>query len=276
MRKRRGRAGIIAIILLLIGSCLNVFGEGTSQVFDEAGLLDGSEALQLESRVQNLRDTYDMNFLLVTTEDAQGKDSEEYADDFCMDRGFYEDEQKGTALFLIDMDNRSVWISTSQDMQYYLTDDRIEDVIDGGFTALKEGRYGDCFSGMLDQTVEFLEEGIPDGQYRYDEETGRIVRYRSIKPFEAGIAVLIALAAAAGAAVWVIGRYQMKWGNYEYPFREKGEMKLSVKEDRFVNQIVTTRRIPKNPPPSEGDGGARTTTHTSSGGGSFGGGGRDF
>lgn len=267
---------MLLLLLLLAASCLPVFGEEKQQVFDGASLLDADQAQQLESRVQSLRETYRMNFLLVTTQDAGGKDSEAYADDFCMDQGFYEDEQNGTAVFLIDMDNRSVWISTSRDMQYYLTDNRVQQVIDGGFAALKEGRYAECFVGMLDQTVEFLEAGIPDDQYRYDEETGRVVRYRSIRPFEAGIAFLIALAAAGGAAVWVVGRYRMKWGNYEYPFREKGRMKFQVKEDRFVNQIVTTRRIPRNPPPSQGGGGSRTTTHTSSGGGSFGGGGRNF
>lgn len=276
MRRLGLHTGILASLFLALAICLPVLGAEDGQVFDQAGLLSSGQIQQLESQAENLKETYRMNFVLVTTEDAQGKDSEEYADDFCMDYGFYDNEEKGTVTLLIDMDNRNVWVSTAKDMIYYLTDDRIEGVIDAGYEELRAGDYAACFANMLNQTAAYLEEGIPGDQYIYDTETGKIIRYRSIRPLEAGIAALIALAVAAGICIWVVGSYRMKWGTYQYPFREKGRMKLDAQSDRFMNQVVTTRRIPKNPPPSGGGGGSVSSTHTSRGGGSFGGGGRSF
>ena len=62
----------------------------------------------------------------MTTEDAEGKTSEEYADDYYDYNGYAEDG----ALYLIDLDNGSVWISTAGKMIRYLTDERIDAVID--------------------------------------------------------------------------------------------------------------------------------------------------
>lgn len=275
MRKKRLQPYVAFAFLCLTAPCLEALGAGEAQVFDQADLLNEDQEERLESRAEELKDEWEMNFLLVTTEDAQGKESQEYADDFCMDHGFYDNGARGTAALLIDMDNRNVWVSTSGDMIYYLTDARIEDVIDAGYEQLRAGDYEACFANMLDRTGEYLDAGIEDDQYTYDAETGRIVRYRSIEPFEMWLAILIALAAAVGSCVWVIGSYRMKWGAYQYPYREKGRLKLDVERDVFTNQVVTTRRIPKDPPPSDG-GGSVSSTHTSSGGGKFGGGGRSF
>ena len=68
-----------------------------------------------------------------------------YADDFYMDNGYYDNGMDGGILFLIDMDNRQVWISTAHDMRYYLTDERLEDVIDAGYEELTEEKYALCF-----------------------------------------------------------------------------------------------------------------------------------
>jgi len=248
------------------------------QVFDQSGLMSLQEVSSITEKADVLREKYQMNFVIVTTNDAEGKTATAYADDFYMDYGFYDNEEKGGAIFLIDMDNRELRIETAGNMQYYLTDDRIEQVLDAGYNNLTEGQYYDCFSNLLEQTQAFIEEGVPSNQYIYDTETGEIKRYRSIRPIEILIAVLAALLAGGITCAAVIGKYRLKWGTYKYPFREKSSLALTGKEDRFINQIVNTRHIPRNPPPSAGGGGGagRSSTHTSGGGGSFGGGGRKF
>ena len=277
MRNRKPFIGAVLILLLALLCQLSVLA-AQGQVFDQAGLFESSQNADLRERTDLLREQYNMNMVVVTTDDAQGKDAQDYGDDFYMDNGFYGNEEKGGAQFLIDMDNRKVWISTAGDMQYYLTDARVEDVIDAGYGEIKAGNYYQAVCRMLERTAQWIEEGIPADQYTYNEETGEIVRYRSITPMEAGIAAAIALAAAAAVCFGVAGRYQLKWGTYKYPYQEKCSLKLTRKNDRFTNQIVTTRHIPKSPPPSSGGGGGGggTTVHTSSGGGSFGGGGRGF
>lgn len=276
MKKLNCKMGLLLLFLCIFLPGILALAE-EEQIFDQAELLDSRQIQQIREQTDLLREKHQMNFVIVTTNDAMGKDTEDYADDFYMDHGFYDNGKAGGLTLLIDMDNRQVWISTAGDMIYYLTDDRIQEVIDRGYEQLKNGEYAACFLNMLEGAADYVEEGIPSDLYIRDTETGKIVKYRSILPWEAALAVAIALAAAAGAAVWVVGSYRMKWGTYKYPYESKSSMKLYVKNDRFVNQVVTTRHIPRNPPPSGGGGGGSvSSTHSSSGGGTFGGGGRGF
>ena len=250
-----------------------------AKVFDYAGLFSESETMNLQKQAESIAGDHDLNMIILTIDDAEGKDSRDYADDFYENNGFYGNGAKGGTLFLIDMDNREVYMSNSGDMSYYITDKRRESVLDAaGYDRLKNQEYASCMEDMMDETLRWVEKGIPADQYTYDEATGKIVRYRSIRPFEWVIAAVIALVSAAAACGGVIGKYRLKWGGYKYPYRDKSKVTLKRKEDRFMNQVVTTRRIPRNPPPSSGGGGGggRTTIHTSSGGGSFSGGGRKF
>lgn len=275
VKMRRFAGAVLALILVLLpglGVCA-----AESGVFDEAGLFSGAESAELERKAEEISEAYDMNVLVVTTDDAQGKDARDYADDYYMDNGYYDNEAKGGTLYLIDMDNREVYMCNAGDMSYYITDSRREDVLDAGYDQVADGEYYACIANMMGETAHWLERGIPVDQYTYDEETGEIVRYRSIRPMEWVIAIVLALAAGGAAVGAVIGKYRMKWNPYKYPVKEKSSIRITGKEDRFVNQVVTTRVIPKNPPPPpDGGGGSQTTTHTSSGGGTFSGGGRGF
>lgn len=269
---------LLCLLLLFLLCSIHAQAAREKQIFDQSGLMNDREISAITEKANELREKYQMNFVILTTDDAGGKTAMEYADDFYMDQGFYDNDEKGGATFLIDMDNRELWIGTAGDMRYFLTDERIEQVIDAGYSFLRDKEYYDCFEQLLEQTRIFLEKGIPSDQYTYDTETGEIVRYRSIRPIEALIALIAALAAGGIACALVVGKYRLKWGTYKYPFREKSKLTLTGKEDRFMNQVVTTRHIPRNPPPGSGGGGGggRSSTHTSGGGGNFGGGGRKF
>ena len=91
----------------------------------------------------------------MTTEDAEGKTAEEYADDYYDYNGYAEDG----VLYLIDLDNGSVWISTAGKMIRYLTDARIDAVIDAGYDNLKAKNYADGILEMLNETESYLEDG---------------------------------------------------------------------------------------------------------------------
>lgn len=278
MRKNIMKVMTAFLLLILLGVKTEAAETSVSQVFDQADLLSDSEIADLETRTAELKEQYKMNFVVVTTDDAEGESVRAYADDFYMENGFYNNGENGGVLFLIDMDNREVALSTAGDMIYYLTDERIDWVIDAGYDDLAEGHYHNCLYSMIENTRSYLEQGIPSNQYTYDEETGKIKKYRSITVTEAVIALAGALAAAGIVCGFIVAKYRFRLGTYKYSVRDKSRIHLTVQNDRFVNQVVTTRRIPKDPPPSSGHGGSsgRSTTHTSSGGGTFGGGSRKF
>ncbi|MCI5858544.1 MAG: TPM domain-containing protein [Blautia sp.] len=250
-------------------------------VFDKADLLTDAEEEELNEKANDLAGTFHMNFVILTTDDAEGKEAQAYADDFYMDNGFYDDGKDGGAIYLIDMDNRRVQVETAGDMKdLYITDARVEEIVDAGYENVKDGAYAEAFEGMLNATADFIEEGVASGKFNYNEDTGEYTYFdteeeesRRITPVEFLIALGIALAAGGVAVSTVIGTYHLKWGTYEYPYKDKAGLKVRRSRDDFIGSHVTHRRIERESSSSDS---GMTTTHDSSGGGNFGGGGRDF
>lgn len=264
---------LCCLVFVMTGSgvvqvCAAQSGSGR-YVVDLADILTEGEEQEIEDRVKEMSEKWNQDFVVVTTDDAQGKESQEYADDYYDYNGY----QENGVLYLVDLDNSNVWISTSGTMIRFLTDRRIQLVIDSGYEDLKSQNYADGFLEMLDQTDKYMEDGIPDNQYTYNVETGEISRHYSLSVGEI-VAALVAALACGGVFFCIINaKYKMKIGNYSYPFREKGRIDYTRREDIFVNQTVTRRHIPKNPP-SGGSGGS--SVHTSSSGSVHGGGGRSL
>lgn len=245
-------------------------------IYDYAGLLTEEEVSELAGELGELADKSGWEVFVLTTEDANGSSTRDYSEAFLNGHLLGDDG----IVYTIDMDNREVYLATTGDAIYYLTDERIEDIIDSGYDYVADSAYKAAFSGMITATRAAYDKGIPSDQYTYDEDTGRIVRYqepKSIKWYEA----LIALALAGGAFLivflGVLGKYRLKWDTYKYDFHANGRVDVTNQEDRLVNQLVTHRHIQRDT--SSGNShssGSRSSVHTGSGGRSYGGGGRKF
>ena len=274
--------------LLLIMALLLTFGmkvpaqasSGNDQVLlsDEAGLLSSEEADSILSQAGSLASKTRWDVRVISADDTGGKSAMEYAEDFFMDHyridnGF---------VCLIDMDNREIYVATSGDVIYYLTDDRIETILDDAYEYVSSQEYASAYEAMLRDIETFYDDGIEENTYTFDPETGKIVYYepeKSIEPYEALISAMAGLLSALGLGGIVSSRYKSKGKKPRYAVKENSSLKLSVRRDQLVNRFVTTRHIPKSPPPSSGGGfggGHQSTIHTGSGGHSFGGGGRKF
>ncbi|MCI8501704.1 MAG: TPM domain-containing protein [Oscillospiraceae bacterium] len=264
----------LAAVLLLILGTLNAAAAET-RVVDDAGLLSTGEIEKLEGRIASLRQAYPgMDFVFVTTGDAQGKGTQAYADDYFDENGYGAGGDDSGILFLIDMDNRNLGISTHADGIRYFTDERIESLLDDAYEFISDGDYYGTANAFLDGAKRYMEAGIPGNQYNYDTETGRTDRYKSLTVLEIAVSLLIAAAVGAVCCIIVLVRYRGKAGKNSYPFREKSEMRLTRSEDIFLRQTVTTRRISTSS--SGGGGSGRSSTHTSSSGRTHGGGTRRF
>ncbi len=250
-------------------------------VYDHADLLSEEEEATLQGYAEDFHEKWDMNVLVVTTDDTEGKYSMEYAEDF-YDARFPEAEEEDGVLYLIDMDNREIYLSTCGIAIRYLTDSRIDHILDLAYTDVSAGDYYGTFVTFFEETHYYLSQGIPKDQYNYDVETGDRDYYTDSyeKPMritltELVIALIAALAAAGGTIAAITAKYQLKFEDFHYDAYTDCDVQLSVKQDRLVNRIVTHRRIPKNNG-SSGGGGSRSSVHRSSSGRSHGGGGRKF
>ncbi len=271
---------LLAALMLCAGMCTSVesFAQET-YIYDHADLLTVEEEARLQEIAESFHEKWDMNVLVVTIDDAEGKSSMEYADDY-YDLQFPEAEEEDGVLYLIDMDNREIYLSTCGEAIRYLTDDRIDDILYLAYDDVSVELYYETFLTFFEETEFYFGLGIPDDQYHYDTETGEIDRYQEpmrITWMEFLVA-LIAAAVAAGAVIaGIIAKYQLKFEDFHYDAYTDSDVTLSIKQDRLVNKFVTHRRIPKNNSSSRsGGGGSRSSTHRSSSGRSHGGGGRKF
>lgn len=91
-------APLLAVSLLFAAAPTALAAESGEQfVFDKADLLTTEEEDELNDMANNLAENFNMNFIILTTDDVEGKEAEVYADDFYMDNGFYDDGKDGGA-----------------------------------------------------------------------------------------------------------------------------------------------------------------------------------
>lgn len=274
---------LLAVLLLSVvlwnGICVSA--EETA-VYDQADLLSLDEKEVLNDQIQRFCAEWDMNVLMVTTDDAEGQSAQTYADVF-YDAHFPENSEEDGILYLIDMEHREIYISTSGLAIRYLTDERIENLLDDAYSYVSEGDYFGTFTSFLEGTEYYLQKGIPSQQYNYDIDTGKIDSYYPkyrITPMECLIALIAGLAAAGGTMLFIKAKYQLKFEDFHYDAYTDSEIQLTVKEDHLINTMVTHRRIPRDDdhPGGRGAGGhsGGSSVHHSSSGRSHGGGGRSF
>jgi len=254
---RKIKKHLVLLTLLIILSLMAFFSvagvyASQSRVIDNAGLLTSDQRSALETQVNKAISVMNMDLVVLTIDDAEGKTSAAYADDYYDYNGYGTGSNKSGALILIDMDNRQIYISTTGEMINRLSDSDIESVIDSGYSRLKSGDYYGC----LTKCVKSLED---KGRGNY------------ISVMEWVISAAIAIGCGLLACLFVVRSYKMKINKDTYPYRENSTLNLETNEDAFVNTVVTTRRIETNT-----GGGGGGSTHVGSSGTSHGGGGRGF
>lgn len=243
----------------------------TVEIADDADLLSDGEEKELLFALQELSAAADWACFAITANDTKGLSTQAYADDFVDTHAF---EQDGVC-FLIDMQHRQVYIATTGEAIRYLTDERIERVLDEGYDELTDGDYAGCFLSMTEKTEDYYDAGIPRNQYNEDAYGNRDYyrnRRKELTWVEALIALVIALGAAGGFAAVVMGKYRLKFSTYRYDFFNHSSLHLSDRKDVQVNEFVTRQRIQEQ----SSSGRNRSSTHVSRGGGTHGGGGRSF
>lgn len=267
--------------LLLVLSCLwagAALADG-DRVFDRAELFTASEVQELEQEIQAFQEETGMDFVIVTSNESHKGSAQQIADAFYEQGGFGLDEEKSGILYYIDMDDRYHYLSTTGAMIDYMTDARIENAIDEVTRYLSAGAYAQGASQMISIVRQYIRDGIPEGQYRYDVVTGQrlTARHKALTKNEILLALVIGLAVCLIYVACVRSRYSLKGSTYHYSYQDNGSMKLTDQEDTYLRTTTTRVRKP-DPPESTGShgGGGGSGVHTSSSGTSHGGGGGHF
>lgn len=275
-RYRTERKIPFLLLILCMWLCLSgmtVYAECLVQ--DDAQLFSDSEIQQIEELSKEIEDSWQMNVLVMTCDDADGRESNEVLEDTYEAYGLESNDAKGGIALIIDMDNRELKLVPERDMIYYITDYREERIYDAAQKYASDGEYGEAMTAMLRKILECMKSGIPDNQHTYDTETGEITYYHSLTAEDVLMALAGALLVSTLVTVILYRSYKVV-KKYRYSTEQNARLTITAQNDHFVRQFETHRRIERE---SSGGGGesGRTSTHSSSGGHTYGGGsGRGF
>lgn len=260
------------LLLALVFAIFCGFSEN-QKVCDFADLLDASEESSLQAECIRVAKAIKCDVVILTVNDAKGKSAMEYADDFYDENGFGYDAPQGTGvLFLIDMDNREVWLSTCGDAIGYINDARIDLILDNLYGDIVAGEYEAACRSFLNDVEHYNTLSAPSSPSKGSSSYPQTYYYNEGVGFNPAIALIISVALAM---IIVFGMVKGAGGRVTVgssTYLNHSSVKIRSQYDRFINKSVSVRYIP---PPTSGGGGF-SSTHNSSGGISHGGGGRGF
>ena len=267
-----------------------------NRVFDDAGLFTASEESQIQDAVENAVEKMNMDVVILTTYEPAEDATVAYADDYYDNNGFGIGSDHSGLIFVIDMNNRFFTITTCGKMIDYLYNARLEAIYDEVYYYASEGDFAGAALTVVEMVTDYYNDGIPDDQYRYEEDPGEVTRdyeynynenyrkptfFERLTPFEIFISLIIALTVALIFYSKTVSSYSLKGSTYTYNTSKNVTCNMTGGTDRYRTTTVTrTRRSP--PPSSGGSGGSSHSshggrsgsgTHSSSSGRTHGGGG---
>ena len=271
----------LCVMLIAFGAMAE---DSEARVVDLCGLFSESEVAQMNAKIDAIRTKYKMDCAIVTSDQvpenlsyATEEATQKYADDYYDEHGYGEGVELDGFIYLIDMKNRLPYLGTAGVMIDYISDRRLEKLMDVVDVWLQKRQYGQSALAMLDEMDKILAAGIEEGHFRYDSKTGiRLTGlYNKLTTGEMILAGAMGLAAMLilGFSVWA--RYNLKKSTYKFNRETQSSVRLTRDEKIFLRQHVSRVHIPSGGGGgrSGGGGGSGSGVHISSGGMSHGGGG---
>ena len=237
----------LLLCLLLLTVLVLPVSAKSGQVLDYAVLMSTDEAVSLADHFSDFRNSYGLDIVILTVPNLMNTPIDAFADDFYDNNGYGEDG----LLFLLDIDSRQWYISTSGRAIDMLSDGELEKIGEKVVPYFSKGQYYEGFDHFLD---------ILPGYLDIDKE--------------GGINLLLSLFAGAGIAgiALLVMRSTMNSKNPQRSaaaYTVENSYHLRQHLDLFLYSNVTKRAKPKND-------GSDSSTHRSSSGRTHGGRGGSF
>lgn len=233
------------------------------RIFDEADILTETEEYSLQKYMDKVSKEKQVDIVIVTTNDAEGKQPREYAENFYKTHDFgYEDSDGTGLLYLISLDksvtgNRELWMTTAKDAKDYFSQSRIDSVLDNIYNTLTADEelnyYGSC--------NEFIK-----GIEKYMNVSESVPVFLTKWYSKLGIALVITMI----IFFILIFNFGGKKTTTAETYLDVNSIKRNIKEDTYMYTKTTKTKIEKSSSSSGSSSGG------SSSGGGYGGGGRSF
>lgn len=244
---------------------------GLARLVDRADLLSDSEEEELSGELDEISERQQVDIVVVTVESLEGASAAAYADDFFDYNGYGFGTDRDGILFLIGMEERDWYISTSGYGITAVTDAGLEYMSEKFLPYLSDGEYAEAFHIFAVQCDDYITQAKAGAPYDIDNVP--------TEPFSPLGALLIALTAGFVTALIATGvmrhglrsvRSQIAADSY----MKRDSLRITKDYELFLYRNITrTERAKESSAPHSGGG---SSTHTSSSGRTHGGGGGKF
>lgn len=293
---KRISAIILSALFLFLFSVCSYADSFDVMIDDRASLFSEEEAENIDVAAYEFANLTEFSVAVVTTENAMGKSVMEFADDYYDSLIFSSGWSENGILFLIDMDNREIYVSCAGLCIDEYSDYELNEIVDGGYAYVSAGEYSDCIITMISEAEklfaksndissyyengEFIptyggeyEEEYYYGDYDYsDNENGF-----SISHFLFYIIISLVI---GGITVFAVKSSYKNIGKGDEFNADDVSLELTASNDNVISKNVITTKIPRNNNNNHhrpgGGGGGRVSVHRSSGGVRHSGAGRKF
>ncbi len=160
-----------SVILFAGGFCCKAEeaqGQKNATVVDEAAVLMEEEADWLKSIAETLSDKSGWSVVVATCKDAGGKSAQTVCEEFFNQ---YTAGENGIGC-LADLDNRELYLATAGTAQQYLTDERLDQILEEAHAAAEEADYAQALYLMLYGADQNFTKGIPEGVTPEKKDSG--------------------------------------------------------------------------------------------------------
>lgn len=243
------------------------------KVYDFADLFTATQESILYSEITKFISKSDLDMAIVTIDNNPKNSAMIYADDFYDYNYFGIGDNHDGLLFLIDMDTREMYITTTGEAILVYDDNRIDKILDVTYLEISNQNYYECANKFIEKAGYYFDLGIPDSNKYYTiDENGDYV-YEGVVEYDTpyGTIFIISLVIAV-VVIFIMGSRHKTIKKATSAWVYMHNSSITYREDTFL----TTNTIRVYDPPSSSSGGGGSSTHSSSSGISHGGGGRGF
>lgn len=285
---------VLALIFALLFSVTSFADSFEVMIDDRASLFTEEEIEMIDSEAYEFALQENYSVAVVTTDNAMGKSAMEFADDYYDSLIFSSGWSENGMLFLIDMDNREIYVSCAGLCIDEYSDYELDSIVDKGYDCIVNDEYLKCILSMIGEAKNFLSENynpdefietgdwyIADGGY-YEEDYGYI-NEEYISPNQTTlhishifIYIIIGLVAGAITVLVIKNSYKNTGKGDEFNANDIS-LELTASTDNIISKNVITTKIPRNNNNNHRPGGGGgVSVHRSSGGVRHSGAGRKF
>ncbi|MCL2321677.1 MAG: TPM domain-containing protein [Oscillospiraceae bacterium] len=263
---------VLLLVLIFLNLCsILAFGDTFNvdksiKVYDDANLFTVSDKELLSKKANEIADRQNIDFVIVTINNSNGKSSKDYADDFYDYNGFGLGSKYSGILLLINMGAREDWISTYGEAIDLFDDAAINNLLDVMSSDLGNEKFYSAANKFLSAADEHItSERMRDLPLRQRYSKGQIAAFCAI--------VSLVVSSIALGIMFFLHRLSLSPAPSASIYTGGKGILLYRKIDNFMTTHTSRREIPRD---SGGSGRSGTSTHTSSSGRIHGGGGRKF